>query len=286
MLLDNSTVSRKCPLCNDVDIIKIEAIAKNNPLYSSMEIELKHHRELWKCNVCESGFIQNIIDESTSEEIYTKSDSNRRWNDDSIFRETKTENVLLTLNHYLTNASTLLDIGSNTGGLLDHAKSFGCVTYGIEYSKSAKAIAMSKGHNMVEYENIEGAKKFDIITAFDVVEHLYDVNGFLDLCYGALSKNGKLILLTGNINSLPAKLCKGKWWYLSAAEHIIFPSKKFFSGLRGWKLSKWKACYNSKSFICSRWQLMKYTLLPIIKKTYSAYFSFMPDHVLIVLEKN
>lgn len=286
MLLDNYVDYKQCPLCADSHIGKTGIIERHHPLYSSTEVEFKYRRELWKCQACHSGFIQNIIEESLSDDIYSRSDGNIRWKETSGFKESKTKDVLFTLSKHFRDTAKVLDIGCNTGELLDFAKNFGCVTYGIEYSTSSREISALKGHNMLQYVDIGGGQKFDVITVFDVIEHLYDVKGFLELCHGALAENGKLILMTGNINSISARFCGEKWWYVSAPEHIVFPSRDFFIGLHDWKLVKWESCYNSKAFICSRWQLVKSTILPVLKKTYSAYFSLTPDHALIVLEKS
>jgi len=252
--------------------------------YSSAEIELKYDRELWICNKCKSGYIQHIIDKDTSERLYKQYESSKRWHQGAAFKESKTNNVLNIVNRLFTDAKSVLDIGCNTGELLDHAKLCGCKTYGMEYSRTAADICISKGHSLIAESQIAGMK-FDIITAFDVVEHVCDIGNFVDLCHSALASKGKLILLTGNINSLPAKLCKQKWWYVSPAEHIIFPSREFFSQLAKWNLSKWVRCYNSKSFIPGSWTRIKYTVAGLMRNYYSAYYSFVPDHALIVLEK-
>jgi 2-polyprenyl-3-methyl-5-hydroxy-6-metoxy-1,4-benzoquinol methylase len=285
MILDNYLVFDRCPNCHSENIHEIGVLENNHPSYSSIRVALKYPRELWSCGSCESGFIQHIVDKQMSEKIYEAGDSHTRWNEESAFRDTKTDDLLSAIEPYLVRADSILDIGCNTGELLDYAKGYGCKTYGIELSAKARDVSLSKGHKIMGYKTVVG-KKFDVITVFDVVEHIYDINDFLNLCENLLVKNGKLIVLTGNINSLPAKLSRRKWWYLTPAEHIVFPSEKYFSSLDGWRMVDRVRCYNSNAFLAGCWDLFKHTLMPMIRGSYSAYFAFMPDHVLFILEKN
>ena len=73
----------------------------------------------------------------------------------------------------------VLDIGCNTGVLLDFAHNYTKHTYGVEYSEMARKITARKGHKTYEYSiQIPENVKFDIIFAFDLIEHLYMVSSF------------------------------------------------------------------------------------------------------------
>lgn len=64
---------------------------------------------------------------------------------------------------------------------------------------------------------------FDIITAWDVFEHFYDLGTALRKIYCSLRLGGYLFLETGNVSSFPAKLrSPNNWWYVSGLAHFNF----------------------------------------------------------------
>ncbi len=64
--------------------------------------------------------------------------------------------------------------GCNTGELLDFAKGLGCQTSGLEYSGDSCEVIREKGHDAYQsFAEID--QQYEFITAFDLVEHLFDV---------------------------------------------------------------------------------------------------------------
>lgn len=92
----------------------------------------------------------------------------------------------------------VLDIGSGDGyfieGVLD--KTSNCM--GLELSKEAVLLSKNKGlevENMTLSEfKIHTTKKFDLICAFQVLEHLSDIKSFFEDAISLLKTNGKLII--------------------------------------------------------------------------------------------
>jgi len=283
IFLDNDLVHDVCPLCFSNSIVNKGTINYTEPLlYSSTYIRLKRKSELWYCITCRSGFVQYAIQQKDAEAIYLKSNSNERWPTVNKFINSKTNDIISKMKEILPNTHTVLDVGCNTGELLDYAKSFNCTTYGIEFSSMSKDICISKGHKIID--NIDYFNSnIDAITAFDIIEHLYDVNKFMEKCFKALKHSGKLIVLTGNILSLPSKITKNRWWYVSYPEHIIFPSIFFLKSLNDWIINSWLPCYNGVMWMRPFIERLK-SLKGLLNNKYSGYPSFCTDHILIVLE--
>lgn len=281
----NSVRHDQCPLCRSRIIGKSGYLSYcGNTKFSTQEIEIAYSPELWTCKLCKSGFVQHSVDEATARMLYSTSQASERWST-APFEQNKTKSVVETMAAIFNNKYSVMDVGCNTGELLDFAKGFGCMTYGVEYSDASREKLASKGH--IAYSSFEEAPGgYDVITAFDLVEHLYDAPSFMKRCREKLSENGKLAILTGNIQSLSAKLAKSHWWYAQYPEHIIFPSRKYFSEYSGMKVEKWVATYASKGYQNSidkvAWRILKGILRG---RAYTGLPSLGPDHVLVVLNK-
>lgn len=228
--------------------------------------------------------MQNTVDADTAKLLYSTGQSGDRWSK-VAFDQNKTHEVIEHMTAIFKDKGNVLDVGCNTGELLDFAQKLGCKTSGVEFSLASREILSEKGHR--PYATLEESSwGYDVITAFDLVEHLYDVSAFLKICREKLSAKGRLVILTGNINSLSAKLSATRWWYAQYPEHIVFPSKKYFRKNSGYRIEKWIWTYASIGYkfpikkICSE---ILHTVL--LRQTFNGLPSIGPDHVLIVLKK-
>lgn len=102
---------------------------------------------------------------------------------------------------------SLLDIGSGIGIMLDAAKETGYDPIGVELSTKLAAIAVKKGHTVINRNISEMTfeKKFDTITMMDIIEHLEDPRDVLVALKLLLNPGGELIVYTPNHNSLIVK---------------------------------------------------------------------------------
>ncbi|MDH4229807.1 MAG: class I SAM-dependent methyltransferase [Nitrospirota bacterium] len=285
-VVDNDFRCDACPLCGARRIRKVGEIPRLESVpYASIQVRLMRDPELWHCLACASRFVRNSVREADSARLYGSSNSGDRWRRNRPFHQEKTAGVVRRVAQVCKAGETLLDVGCNTGDLLDFARSQGCVTYGIEFSGSVHPQLREKGHQVIGDPLAEGEGYFDVITAFDLIEHLYDVNGFLKVCGRALRIGGKLVILTGDPGCVPARLAGGRWWYVAPPEHIVFPSRRFLSGLDGWRVAEWHRCYNSVAWVRPLLTAVRANLSAAVHRRYNGHPSPWPDHVLAVLEK-
>lgn len=286
MEIDNSFRWDSCPLCTSINICFVGGVDYRVPImFSTLAIDLKKAPELYKCNECNSWFTQNIVREDTAFEMYCQGHSCDKWPRNIGLTEEKHRNIISRLDLYFHEGKRILDIGSNTGILLDYARTKGCNTAGVEPSLNSRNILSGKGH--AAFYSIDNVtEKYDVITAFDLVEHLYDLCGFFKVAGNLLVNNGVILLLTGDIHSLSARLSKKHWWYLKAPEHIIFPSRSFLENIAGFEFVSIDETYASTGYERSLFLgVAQYIRKSLFFGRYVGLPSLGPDHMLVVLKK-
>ena len=128
---------------------------------------------------------------------------------------------------------SLLDIGCGAGYFLEEAKGYFEIRMGTEYSKeaSAEAAKRSEGVWTGDVFAVPEDKKFDFITAIQVIEHVFDPSAFVDACLARLKKGGAIILVTPDIGSFWYHLLGRRWPSFKIPEHVIFFNKSTLSRL-------------------------------------------------------
>ena len=132
------------------------------------------------------------------------------------------------------NKGYLLDIGCATGFFLDEAKQYFDVV-GIEISKFATEY--SRNEFMLEIfdkplEECEfESNQFDVITLWDTIEHLDKPKQTLLEVKRILKNSSLLVLQTGNVDSIMAKLSGKRWHLYTPPEHLYYFSKKTLENL-------------------------------------------------------
>ena len=285
MQINNSAILNRCPLCASSSIYQVGKLKYREKInFSSHEVVFSHIPELWKCQGCLSCFVQNTVDVETAKMLYSTGQPGDRWSK-VPFDQSKTYEVIEHMSAIFKNKGNVLDVGCNTGELLDFALKFGCKTSGVEFSLASREILSEKGHR--PYATLEDSPGgYDVITAFDLVEHLHDVPAFLKICREKLSAKGRLVILTGNVNSFSARRAGSNWWYAQYPEHIVFPSKRYFRGKTSFRIEKWIGTYASVGYRFPVKRIWSEILNSVLRRqTYTGLPSIGPDHVLIFLKK-
>lgn len=102
---------------------------------------------------------------------------------------------------------SVLDIGCGSGGFLDLAKRAGLATTGIELNQQAIDICRKKGHRvfscrLTDLEREIGPTRFDLITIFEVLEHVSDPVQLHSEAADRLSPSGYLAVTVPNRNGV------------------------------------------------------------------------------------
>lgn len=107
----------------------------------------------------------------------------------------------------------ILDIGCGTGDFLKYMASSGWEADGVETDVGAKGIAEKKLGKKIEgkLDLVDGENKYDVISMWHVLEHIYNVEDYLKKVNKLLKKGGVLIVGVPNCASYDAKKYKGNW---------------------------------------------------------------------------
>ncbi len=125
----------------------------------------------------------------------------------------------------LRNGGRLLDVGASTGVFLSEMKRYGqWVTAGVELSAEAAQYARSRFSLDIFTGQIEEAPwpnaSFDVMTCWDVLEHLPQPHAALLKMRDLLSEQGDLLLSVPNADSFDARLFGPYWIGLDQPRHM------------------------------------------------------------------
>lgn len=128
----------------------------------------------------------------------------------------------------------ILDVGCGIGYFLDVAKLRGWEVYGTEYTDSAVKICKDKGIIMhsgaLDPLNYE-PESFDVITSFEVIEHINTPNEEIARIYSLLRKGGYFYVTTPNFNSLLRYYLGPKYNVIGWPEHLSYYTPKTLTSL-------------------------------------------------------
>ncbi|HEY4408131.1 MAG TPA: class I SAM-dependent methyltransferase [Xanthobacteraceae bacterium] len=119
----------------------------------------------------------------------------------------------------------LLDLGCAYGFFLKEAAPYFDVA-GIELAEEAAAACRSAGLNVLsgvaDEANMARIGKVDVITLFDVIEHLPQPHETLALCERYLKPGGIIMITTGDFASPLARLAGARWRLMTPPQHLWF----------------------------------------------------------------
>ena len=159
----------------------------------------------------------------------------------------------------------LFDLGVGWGHFLLTGKQLGYKVYGIEISEnpyiySKEDLKLPVDH--IDFFEMQKEKEsFDIITMWDVLEHIDAADKVIEKCSYLMKPNGYLFIQVPQIDSFIAKRKREKWNMMSL-DHVNYFSKKSIAVLlsrHGFEVKEIKSSIELKLFLM-------YTLLPWIKK--------------------
>ncbi|SNX95578.1 Methyltransferase domain-containing protein [Geodermatophilus sabuli] len=117
----------------------------------------------------------------------------------------------------------LLEVGAGYGLFLAAARAAGWKTSGVELSRTGAGHARDTLGLDVFCGQVEDAPLtpgFDVVCAWDTVEHVPDPLAFWRTARSLVADDGVVLFSTPYYSSLPARLLGTRWWTLKPTEHI------------------------------------------------------------------
>ena len=129
----------------------------------------------------------------------------------------------------------LLDVGAHIGVFVEEATKAGWNARGLEPSRWAVDAAKRRGISLTQgfladdpFKN----ERFDVITLWDVIEHLADPLGELELCRDFVGPGGWIAVHTMDAGSLAARLLGRRWPWLMEMHLYYFDRRSLARLLR------------------------------------------------------
>ena len=181
---------------------------------------------LLECLDC--GFIRAETESARAIEPLYRELVDAEYQESAASRRRAFAGLLRRIRALLPNARTLLDIGASTGAFCAEAEGAGFRAEGVEPS----GWAVAEGHRRYGVTLHEGyfphadlqARKFDVVTMLDVIEHVSRPVEVLRAAHACLAPGGLLLVVTPDIGSFVARKMGARWWHLRPA-HIGYFSQ-------------------------------------------------------------
>lgn len=147
------------------------------------------------------------------------------------------------LKHHFPPQSTLLDYGCGNGLFLKYAATY-FQTIGIDFSLEAIKFAKkaSPKSKLIKGDEKSLSKlksdSIDIITCFDVLEHIPQHQRLLQQFHRILKPTGWLVISVPNTDSIAFSWKKERWWAMEDKSHFWL-----------WPASRWKLLLSQYGFI-------------------------------------
>ncbi len=224
----------KCNLCgqDEYDVrfpdtmmteeLEVAAFSCTSPGYG-------HHAQIVQCKRCGYVYANPRWPEDALMAAYTAVED-KTYVEERLGRELTFQKHLKAMEKHTgpANGRTLLDVGAYIGVFVEVAAAAGWYACGIEPSRWAAKLAQERQlpviHGTQTAPELEG-KQFDVITLWDVIEHVSDPAAELGRAYQLLKSGGWIVVHTMDIDSLAARLLGGRWPWLMDM-HIHYFSQK------------------------------------------------------------
>jgi 2-polyprenyl-3-methyl-5-hydroxy-6-metoxy-1,4-benzoquinol methylase len=206
-LFDHLKEDRICPVCGS---------------NSAVHILDKSASSYYKCSDCTMVYLNPMMNEQATIDYYTNLNTGQGdvVASDSKFYTEIYSMGLDSIQEYKSSGK-ILDIGCSTGFFLDIAKNRGWETVGIELGIEEASKAQLKGH-VVHKETIEKipeSEMFDVVTMWDVLEHIPDGIDQLKKINQHLNNKGILFFQIPNSDALAAKIMRSECRMFDGLEH-------------------------------------------------------------------
>jgi len=196
-----------CPACHSQ---RIDSRWKAHRLPGAKEVA-------W-CGECGFGWLQPFPTKDEVHDYYYDTDALSYVIQNDSEKRKGFEQRLKRLSQLMPERGTLLDVGSGLGHFLSMAQEDGWNVDGVELQKSAAEYCQERYGIQPHVGYIEALNlapnSFDVVTMWDVLEHVHNPVEFLRSCALLVKPGGILVLAIPNASGWPARIFKGGWRYV------------------------------------------------------------------------
>ncbi len=173
---------------------------------------------------------------------------------------------------------TVFEAGFAAGFFLSVMRDAGWRTYGVELNPAMVEHArdtlglVNVAHGRIEDWDGRDAP-YDLVTLWDVLEHVGDPVGLLERVREWLAPDGRLVIETQDVKSLTARLLGKRWHHYKHGEHLFHFSPRTLERLlarAGFELTSWTRAGAGKvipyRFLVERSQRILPALTPVLAR--------------------
>ena len=228
----------KCPLCGADDYqVRYPATIPGWASFSSLEMNPEHYRctshdlsqhgDIAQCRKCGMIYNNPQPDPDTLLRIY-KEVEDPLYLEETEARERTFKHSLDQLHRFIQPPGKLLDIGCYTGVFMKTAAARGWQVEGVELSSWAANIARKSGVGTIYEAPVQQlslpGESFDVITLWDVIEHLTHPQDMLKKVNDLL-KPGGIAAFSTHMTDSPAVRLMGKRYPFFMEMHVVHFSR-------------------------------------------------------------
>lgn len=222
----------QCPLCKNTARLFMAGTLTSSQFFSSQHSyaiaagKNKARLPIYRCTSCHHGFTPTDSDPVLIENWYAASPTDDTFLTGESARRTTARSVLQRIEKYVPGRGRILDIGSGPGFFVAEAARRGwqaagleAAPWAVEYGRATLDVSIERGG--LAHVRSMPARTFDVVTLFDVIEHVVDPVQLLQAAAHVLKPHGLLVLTTPKFDSLVAR-GMGKRWYCIFPAHIHY----------------------------------------------------------------
>ena len=226
-------VEIRCPLCGADDFhVRLGDRLGSSDVdpqvhYTSTSSAFGEHGRIVQCNSCSIVYVNPRPHHQKVQDSYGDVEDTRYLEEE----QGRIETFSASLDHVRRFCPTgrLLDVGCHVGTFLTLAEQAGFDVAGVEPSRWAAGVARGRIRGSVHNGAVEDAPLpeggYDVVTLWDVIEHLPDPALDIRAIHAALRPGGIFAVSTMDVDSLFARVAGKRWpWYMHM--HLVYFSRR------------------------------------------------------------
>jgi SAM-dependent methyltransferase len=202
---------RRCPLCG---------AERAAPLFT------KQQTDYWACAGCSFRFSTPDVNPNLTQTLDGYEDAYLQYLQDDASDAANFLALRGWMEAFVSlDSRRLLDVGAGSGKLVRFLRAQGVDAHGIEPSRALfdRFLAGDPAFTCATLDELHATdpRPFDIVTGFDVIEHVADPTGFLRGIAGFLAPGGTCFVSTPDAESLVARAF-GRRWHFYYPYHLSY----------------------------------------------------------------